>query len=82
MGYFITTKSKQTGQNLFLINRELHQEKWWTLSLDDAIHFRDKDAADRVCKKYRFNDPRVVTLREAVELEQENIRVTESEISQ
>ncbi len=76
MGYFITTKSrKNEGVTLFLVNRNINKKIWWTESLDEAIHFRKKEAAEYSLKKLRYNDPKIITLSEAIQIEKTNIEL-------
>ena len=76
MGYFVTTKSRQTeGVTLFLVNRNHTKTKWWTEVLDEAIHFRKKSAAEYSCNNLRFNDPNVIDLQNAIQMEQKNEKI-------
>jgi hypothetical protein len=58
---------KNIGMNIALIARDkvTVQGRWWTSLLENALTFDSKEEADKVCSKYKFNNPRVIPFDEA-----------------
>lgn len=71
MSYVITCEGKGT-YNLFLIDRSKNNTKWWTISLNEAFKYEKKEAAERQASKYLYKNPTVVSLEEAIKLEEHN----------
>lgn len=65
--YCIMTDSRENErQCVGLVDRTKTKRKWWTATeVKLLIVFRDKAAADRHCRKYKHNNPRVVSYQEA-----------------
>jgi hypothetical protein len=71
MSYYVTTKGKG-NVTLFLVDRSKTKQHWWTLSLINAMSFRNESAAEYSAKRLRYKTPSVVNSKEAKILENEN----------
>lgn len=54
---------------LFLVDRKKCKTRWWSDTLDDAIKFQKKEAAEVQCKKLSKNYPRVMNFVDALKAE-------------
>jgi len=63
-------KGKDLGiTHLALVDRSRFRQFWWTSDGIDFIKtFNNKEEAQKVCNKYKYNNPRVVDYKEVVEL--------------
>jgi hypothetical protein len=61
--YVIKTSGKKGV--LFLADRNKTQKYWWTYALHLVMKFTSLWEADKVARKYKFNDPTVITYDEA-----------------
>lgn len=64
MKYIIFTKSKN-GKYLFLANKDIIKDKYWTENLEEAVKFYKFDIAEKVKNKKIYNDPTVISEEEA-----------------
>jgi hypothetical protein len=77
MFVIVTSSFKQKGVSLFLIDRTKTKRSWWDTTLNnDILYMRNIRAANRICRKLKHNNPRVITVERARKLakENENIR--------
>ena len=71
MRYYVTTQGRN-NTTLFLIDRSLNKNKWWTASLPDAMAFKKESAAKYSARKLIYKSPEVVNYNEARILENRN----------
>jgi hypothetical protein len=66
MAFVIAVDSQiHPGETLFMVDRNLRRDTFWSTNLECVFVFRNRFAAEVRCSKYKFNNPRVMTLREA-----------------
>jgi hypothetical protein len=70
MAYVIACNSRYNEENgfdriIFMVDRRIRRDQWWSLHLRDAFVYRDARAAERKARSFRFNDARVIGLDEA-----------------
>lgn len=58
--YLITTKSKHNGKVLYLQDRNISTNGWWTYFKSNALGFDTKHGAEKIASKIKYNNPRVV----------------------
>ena len=76
--FVITRKSdKNKNLTLFLVNRNFIKDHWWSSYLETAIIFKNKAATQKICNKLIYGNCKVVTLEEAIIINEENIRIKE-----
>ena len=68
-GYVIATDSRKRDEVLFMVNRRVQRASFWSNRLDDVFIYKSRDAAEARVGQLRDNNPRVLTLREAIRLE-------------
>ena len=73
MSYIVNVQGRG-DISLFLVDRNKTRNRWWSSSLDQAIQFEYKEAAQHQANKYHFKSPEVVSWRLAKSLERENER--------
>ena len=71
MSYYVTTQGRD-NVTLFLVDRNKTKKHWWTMSLINAMEFKNKSAAEYSAIRLRYKYPRVVNYKEAKLLENEN----------
>lgn len=59
-GKYVVITSGKKGKDLYLQDRNISKQYWWTNFLDCAFGFIKQDEAERVKRQYRYNNPRVV----------------------
>lgn len=64
--YVIITDSRKRDEILFLVDRSRQRASFWSNRIDDVMRFSDKSAAIKRASALRFNNPRVITLRDAM----------------
>lgn len=69
--YIVMTHGRK-GIFLFLVNRKITKNNWWTCSTVDAIQFNSIEAARNQANKLHYKSPTVITLNEAISLEKRN----------
>lgn len=57
--------SGSSGKSLFLIDRHIVKDRWWTTSVEDAMIFNKYSAAEAQAAKLMYKHPTVITLEEA-----------------
>jgi hypothetical protein len=55
-----TTLKVEDCPRLVLVDREKTKEQWWTFNPELAIVFESREAAERTCSRYSFNNPKVM----------------------
>lgn len=64
-GFLILANSRtKPGEMIALVDRTKCKTQWWTETVDKAIVFRLKSAAEVQCRKLKFNKPSVWTYEE------------------
>lgn len=58
--YLITTKSRYNGKTLYLQDRNISTNGWWTYFKSNALGFDTKQGADKIASRFKYNNPRVV----------------------
>jgi hypothetical protein len=66
--YVIATDSRRKDEVLFMVDRNRQRASFWSNRLDDAMKYGYKAAADQKAAKLRFNNARVLTLRDAARI--------------
>lgn len=81
--FVIATDSRRCDELLFMVDRSKQRKSFWSNRLDDVFVFSDRDAAKAKCRTLRFNNPRVMTLKDAWKYERvvENARMHEQAMS-
>lgn len=72
MNYLVIQDSRRNGKPLFLVDRRHTKSKWWTSVVDEAMWFKNESAALIQSRKLIFNNPGIITLKEAQEIEEEH----------
>ena len=54
--YVITCIGNKSKKECYLQDRRISNACWWTKYLSNAIGCESKDAAIRVCEKFKYND--------------------------
>lgn len=57
---------------LFLVDRKIYKDRWWSTSLHRAVIFKKKEAAEAQAAKLKLNNPRAMTYVNALKAELEN----------
>lgn len=70
--YLIKTDGKK-GLTLFLVDRKKTKKYWWDTSTDNAMIFRKLYAAKIQANKLKYNNPEVITIHDAAEIEMNNM---------
>ena len=73
MGYIVITEGRK-NMTLFLVNRNIIKNKWWSTYWTDSFIFKKQSAAQIQANKLRFKSPRVITVEKAMLLSAENDR--------
>lgn len=61
-GKFAIIANSKSGKIMYLQDRKLSNERWWTYFLDCAVGFTSHEMCLEYLKKYRYNKPRVITV--------------------
>lgn len=72
--FVIVTSRIRSGRkrHLFMVDRRIQRESFWSDRLEDVMFWRSRSAADSRVRTMRHNDPRVIEFGEALALECEN----------
>ena len=70
--YIVQDSPKNPGKCVFMADRNLTPNKWWTFDVFWAVSFYTKSKADNICDKLKFNNPRVVPYIEAQRIHDNN----------
>ena len=62
------------NQSLFLVDRSKIKNRWWTSDWTEAMQFYKESAAKIQASKLQKNNPRVITINQAILLTRENER--------
>ena len=75
-GVIVQDSPEFEGVVLFMLDRNnwnvKQNNRWWSHLLDGVMLWTSKEQAAEHCKKLKFNNPRVVTFKEAQEIEKVN----------
>lgn len=69
---FLVSTIGADGKTLFLVDRKICKSKWWSDGISDAMHFNFLSAAQFSCSRLKFNDPKVLTFKQALDAEKNN----------
>lgn len=58
--YLITTKSRHNGKTLYLQDRKISSNGWWTYFKSNALGFDTKQGATKIADRLKYNKPRVI----------------------
>lgn len=58
--WLITTKSKHNERTLYLQDRKISTNGWWTYFKSNALGFDTQQGADKVAKRLKYNKPKVI----------------------
>ena len=58
--FVITTIGKDSGKLVYLQDRKISTERWWTYYLDSAIGFRSFNKAVEYIRKYKYNKSNIL----------------------
>ncbi len=73
--WVIVSDSQYGDERLFLVNRTVVKNKWWTLKLSEAVKFRDRSQAEKQLSKIYLNNPEIVSIDEARLISEKNDRI-------
>ena len=71
MSFYVKTEG-YGNVTLFLVDRNKTKKHWWTMSLINAMEFRNRSSAEYSAKRLRYRNPCVMHFKEAKKLESEN----------
>lgn len=57
-------KKKSVVKLLYLVNRNICKRFWWSHDAFYAMIFENKEAAERVAKRYKYNNTRVLQIKQ------------------
>ena len=72
--WVVVTDSRKRDEYLFMVDRSVQTKSFWSNQLVDAFIYRDFEAAKVKANSLKYNNPRVVTLTEAISMEIENFK--------
>lgn len=76
MGYVIVTdRRNDTKIKSFLAHNSTNDKKW-SVNLQDAVIFAHKHVADGILKRYKHNNPKVITLLDAKIIDMTNQHIS------
>ena len=67
----VTDSRNRDGEILFLADRRLHSESYWTNEVKHALVFTNKERADRRVAILHHNNPRAMTLAGAIVVDEQ-----------
>lgn len=65
---FLVTIQGNNDVPLFLVDRTVTKDRWWTSDPDQAMHFRKRSAAEVQSNKLTYKNPGVISLDDAYEI--------------
>lgn len=68
MSYIIASDSRQRDEVLFMVDRRLQRQSFWSNRVTEAFEYVDAAAAKAKVASLKFNNPRVMTVEAAREL--------------
>jgi hypothetical protein len=57
----------QEGRSVFFMKQPNPTNQWWTVVLEKTAIFKDRDDAQRLVNKLKYNNPKVISLQAAHE---------------
>lgn len=66
--YVIATDSRKNNEVLFMVDRAHQRKSFWSNRLDDVLKYENKSAARRKAASLLFNNPRVLSLQDAMKI--------------
>jgi len=70
-GFVIATDKRGYPEvTLFMVDRRIQKKSFWSDRLIDVFVYGDRKAAERKSSSLKFNNPRVMTMTEAEEVEE------------
>lgn len=78
--YVIKTTGSR-GQPVYMVDRRKNKNQWWTSHLESAKVFESLEAALNQVSKLKYNDPEVITMKEAKELSRDSFEYDEHPFS-
>ena len=60
--WVVATDSRKRDELLFMVNRRIQRASFWSNRLDDALVYRNAEAARQKARSLKFNNPRVIKL--------------------
>lgn len=79
MQYVIATDSRQRPEVLFMVDRRKQKKSFWSCYTIDAMIYGNKKAAEDKAKSLRYNNPRVMTITEALVIDEQQNRSAREE---
>ena len=58
-GDYVITRSSEKSGLAFLMDRTYQKKKWWSSRLGNAMRFHSEIAANKICDRLKFGNPRV-----------------------
>jgi len=75
--YLICAESRHGNKTIFLADRGKTKSKWWTLETLEAIIYKKKSAAEFALSRLHYNNPSIITYKQALQIEQEQTEYNE-----
>lgn len=69
---YVVVTDGADGYTVFLVDRRRNSKRWWERSLTNAMIFFNKDVAERQAGRLTHNNPRVISLTDALDVERKN----------
>lgn len=66
MAHVIVTTSRVNGELLVMVDRKKQRKSFWSNCLRDAFVYADKEAAVAKAKTFKFNNPRAMSMSDAL----------------
>jgi hypothetical protein len=75
-GYIVVTNDPgHSGVKLFMVDRNLQQNSFWSYYITEAFVYGNEEAAKEKAASYTFGEPHVLTWSEAREAQSNNLRI-------
>lgn len=65
MTFIIVSHSRKNQELLFMVDRRKQKASFWSNRLDDVLEYKSRDEAEKKAQSLKFNNPRVMSKKNA-----------------
>ena len=79
--FYVTTDHREnTDLKMFIADKRIHKNNFWTYFLDKAFVFRNWHAANAKAKRLKHNNPQVISHDAAKTIAMRNIQILDATV--
>lgn len=79
-GFVVIADGQSKQETVFLLDRKKQTRAWWSNRLDNVLVYREQRVARHKAASLQFNNPRVVTYAEALQIARDQSQLELREI--